>query len=85
MNIKGDISEADLQRVACVLDKQDEDEPILLDWNAFEPSSHLKEPELKDIAARLLPDLAYDAIKGHLREAVTKKRKDILASAKERE
>jgi hypothetical protein len=70
-------------RVETVLDKKPNGELIYLDWNAFEPASVLREPELKDIHKRLCPQLEYDNVRAELRDTVAKKRAAMLAIAKD--
>jgi hypothetical protein len=70
-------------RVDALLDKRTNGELIFLDWNAFEPSSVLKNPELKDIHQRLCPQLEYAAIREDLRDTVARKRASMMAMAKE--
>lgn len=78
------ISESDSRKVRSILEKRTDGEIIFLDWNAFDAVSAIKEPELKDIAARLLPDLEYALVQDELRVAIAKKRKEMLAFAKAR-
>jgi hypothetical protein len=69
--------------VPTLLDKKTDGELILLDWNAFEPASVLREPELKDIHQRLCPQLDYGTIRGELQKTVATKRAAMLAMAKD--
>ena len=78
------LSEADLRLVSTVLDKKSDGQPIYLDWNAFDAVAAITEPQLKDVASRLLPGLHYGGVQEALREAIVKKRKQILAVAKEK-
>jgi hypothetical protein len=69
-------------RIRGLLDKKSEGQ-ILLDWNAFEPSTVIKETELKDVHGRLCPDLEYAAIRDELRDTVAKKRGEMLGMGKD--
>jgi hypothetical protein len=71
-----------LCRIRGLLDKRPDGE-IQLDWNAFEPSTVVKETELKDIHKRLCPDLDYGTIRMELRDTVTAKRAAMLGMAKD--
>jgi hypothetical protein len=71
-----------LSRIRGLLDKKGEGE-ILLDWNAFEPSTVIKDPQLKDIHRRLCPDLEYSVIHTELEKTVAAKRAAMLGMGKD--
>lgn len=73
-----------LHRVITCLDKRTEGEPITLDWNAFDAVTPIKDTELRDVARRLLPDLEFVNIRRELEKAIVKKRREMLAVAKDR-
>lgn len=76
------LSAEERRQISTIFDKKGEKQ-LLLDWNAFDPVSAIKEPELKDIAHRLCPELKYDDIRLELKEATVKKRKEMLKFAKD--
>ena len=70
--------------VETILDKRVDGSPICLDWNQFDPSGVLTDPELKDIYRRFCggekkdiflgdASLTYDLVNSDLREAVNNK------------
>jgi hypothetical protein len=71
-----------LSRIRGLLDKKSEGE-ILLDWNTFEPSTVIKETELKDIHTRLCADLEYADIRHELQQTVSRKRPAMLGMGKD--
>jgi hypothetical protein len=70
--------------VSTCLDKDPTGKRIQLDWNAFDASTAITEPVLKDIHTRLLSEYDYAAIKVGLRATVFKKRCEILSMAKDK-
>jgi hypothetical protein len=72
-----------LSRIRGLLDKKNGEGEILLDWNAFEPSTVIKETELKDIHQRLCADLEYAVIRNELHDTVSKKRASMLGMGKD--
>ena len=71
-------------RVISILEKHTDGEPIYLNWNAFDAVSAIKDTDLRDVARRLLHDLEFDQVKITLRDAIVKKRKEMIAFAKEK-
>lgn len=82
MTVEAALTGTELRRISTILEKK-EGEDVFLDWNAFDPVCAIKDPELKDIASRLCPDLTYEDIRSELREATVKKRKEMLKYAKD--
>ena len=78
------ISHNDQLRVNSILEKHTDGEPIYLDWNAFDAVSAIKDTDLRDVARRFLHDLEFDQVKITLRDAIVKKRKEMIAFAKEK-
>ena len=84
----------DLQRhkVATILDKRTDGDPILLDWNAIDPSGVVKETDVKDVYYCFTkdgvfleePNLTYDDVADELRKAVEEKKKQLLEFAKQK-
>ena len=84
MSDENQISYNNQLRVISILEKDTDGEPIFLDWNAFDAVSAIKDTDLRDIARRLLQDLPFDQVKVKLRDAIVKKRKEMIAFAKEK-
>lgn len=81
--------------VETILDKRVDGQPICLDWNQFDPSGVLTDPELKDIYSRFCDgenrdiflgdvSLTYELVQSDLRDAVDRKKAQLLAYAKDR-
>lgn len=82
-----------LRKIETILDKRTDGTVILLDWNAFDPSAVVSEPELKDIFNRFLDKdgnflgeagLEYDDVRGPLLEAAEEKKRQLMKYAKEK-
>lgn len=69
-------------RVRRLLDKRSNGDLIILDSAAFEPAGGITDPQCKDIATRLAPDLRYEGIQRELLQTVERKRAEMMAKAK---